>query len=384
MGRRNVLVDGGTCTGKTAVASELQRRGHHVVHGDRELAYQGDPRTGEPVEGVTGLAVHDHHLWRAERVRALAADDQAEVTFFCGGCRNSAAFLDVFDEVVVLQVDRDTLALRLDQRPTDEWGGQPAERELVLRLHRAEAPSPPGTALDATGAPRRRRRRGPAPGQDGQRRAGGLSTRQAYDAVAVDYARLLPDLSIEAPLDRAVLAAFAELLAPDPTALVADVGCGTGRLTAHLHGRGLRTVGLDLSPGMAAVARRTHDGLTFAAADAAALPLRTGALGGLVAWYSLIHLPTGSLPGVFAEFARVTRPGALVLVAFQSGDGERVVRDASYGRAVPLTYWRHRLEDVASALGEAGFRPFATVTRAAVLGFESTPQAALLVHREAR
>lgn len=381
MGRRNVLVDGGSCTGKTAVATELQRRGHHVVHGDRELAYQGDPRTGEPVDGVTGLAVHDHHLWRVDRVRALAADQQAEVTFFCGGCRNSAAFLDVFDEVVVLQVDGDTLVRRLDQRPADEWGAQPAERELVLRLHREQAPPAPGTAVDAT-APLedvvdevlRRARTGP-------RRPGGLSTRQAYDAVAVDYARLLPDLSVEAPLDRAVLAAFAEGLAPDPTALVADVGCGTGRLTAHLHDRGLRMIGLDLSPGMAAVARRTHEGLPFAAADAAALPLRTGALGGLVAWYSLIHLPTGSLPGVFTEFARVTRPGALVLVAFQSGDGERVDREVSYGEPVPLTYHRHRVEVVAEALADAGFAPYGTVRREAVLSFETTPQAALLVTR---
>ena len=35
-------------------------------------------------------------------------------------------------------------------------------------------------------------------------------TRNAFNAVAADYARLLPDLRAEAPLDRAVLTAFVE------------------------------------------------------------------------------------------------------------------------------------------------------------------------------
>lgn len=59
MGRRNFLIEGGSGTGKTSVCEELARRGYQVVHGDRELAYQGDPETGAPMEDVTGLAVHD-------------------------------------------------------------------------------------------------------------------------------------------------------------------------------------------------------------------------------------------------------------------------------------------------------------------------------------
>ena len=40
------------------------------------------------------------------------------------------------------------------------------------------------------------------------------------------------------PWDRAVLAAFAELVQAGPEGPVADVGCGTGEVTAHLHGLG--------------------------------------------------------------------------------------------------------------------------------------------------
>jgi hypothetical protein len=151
VGRRNYLVEGGSGAGKTSVCEELRRRGYHAVNGDRELAYQGDPATGEPREGVAGLAVHDHHLWSVDRVKALAADRDQAVTFFCGGSRNLAQFIDLFDGVFVLEVDLDTLNRRLDGRPEDEWGGRRSERELIVRLHRTREEIPArGTPIDGT------------------------------------------------------------------------------------------------------------------------------------------------------------------------------------------------------------------------------------------
>ncbi|WP_322410666.1 nucleoside kinase [Microbacterium invictum] len=102
---------------------------------------------------VTGLAVHAHHLWRADQVRALADDSRAPVTFFCGGSRNVDEFIDVFDAVFVLDVDLPTLRRRLDSRPADECGGagRVEERELIERLHLSgnDVPSE-GVHIDAT------------------------------------------------------------------------------------------------------------------------------------------------------------------------------------------------------------------------------------------
>lgn len=148
MGIRNYLVEGVSGTGKTSVCRELQRRGFHAVNGDTDLAYQGDPDTGEPISGAPS---HWHHIWSVERVRKLVADRSDEVTFFCGGSRNFTHFLDLFDGVLVLEVDRKTLEQRLDRRGPDEFGGQEEERELVLRLHRTGDDSPRGgTSIDAT------------------------------------------------------------------------------------------------------------------------------------------------------------------------------------------------------------------------------------------
>lgn len=146
MGRRNYLVEGVSGTGKTSVCDELQDRGYQAIHGDRELAYQGDPDTGVAVEG----GGHEHHLWRVEKVRALVADQDEPVTFFCGGSRNFPDFLDLFDGVFVLEVDRDTLRRRLERRPEDEFGGRPSERRFIERLHGSGEDTPDGVVIDAT------------------------------------------------------------------------------------------------------------------------------------------------------------------------------------------------------------------------------------------
>lgn len=159
---------------------------------------------------------------------------------------------------------------------------------------------------------------------------------------------------------------------------MAEVGCGTGRVTRHLQDAGLRVVGLDLSPGMLRAARAVRPGLALVAAHAGALPLRSASVEAVVAWYSLIHLPTVALGPVLAELARVLRPGAPLLLACPCGDGERVDRTTSYERQVPLTYYRHRVQDVVAAVEGAGFTVTAQVNRAAALSFESTPQAILV------
>jgi len=113
-------------TGKTSVCDELQRRGYHAINGDRELAYQGDPETGEPTDGCG----HEYHIWHVDEVHALVANQDEPVTFFCGGSRSFSKFIDLFEGVFVLEVDLDTLNRRLDARPSGEWGGGvPTERE---------------------------------------------------------------------------------------------------------------------------------------------------------------------------------------------------------------------------------------------------------------
>ncbi len=147
MGIRNYLIEGVSGTGKTSVCNELQRRGYHAIHGDRELAYQGDPETGTPTDSAT----HENHIWHVDKVKALVANQDEAITFFCGGSRNFSKFIDLFDGVFVLEVDLNTLNQRLDERPENEWGRKKTERELIARLHQTREDIPKnGIIIDAT------------------------------------------------------------------------------------------------------------------------------------------------------------------------------------------------------------------------------------------
>lgn len=131
MGIRNYLVEGVSGTGKTTVCDELNRRGIQAIHGDRVLAYQGDPVTGAPTPG----ARHEHHIWDLAKVRALIEDRSRPMTFLCGGSRNFTRFIDLLDGVFLLDVDADTLDRRLRTRGADEFGATEEQRALVHRLH---------------------------------------------------------------------------------------------------------------------------------------------------------------------------------------------------------------------------------------------------------
>jgi thymidylate kinase len=147
MGIRNYLIEGVSCTGKTTVCHELRERGYHAINGDTDLAYQGDPASGEPIAGHA----HEHHIWDVGKVKALVADKTHDTSFFCGGLRNFTQFIQLFDRVFILEIDLDTLNWRLAGRPEDEWGGKPAERQLVRRLHATGEDLPKGAVpIDAT------------------------------------------------------------------------------------------------------------------------------------------------------------------------------------------------------------------------------------------
>lgn len=200
------------------------------------------------------------------------------------------------------------------------------------------------------------------------------ATRATYDTVAESYARLLPDVSAETPRDLAMLAAFAGRVgARGP---VADLGCGAGRMTAHLRSLGVTAFGLDLSPGMVQVARRTHPGLRFGVASLTGLPLRDRSVAGVLAWYSVIHTPPELLPVVVAEFARVLVPDGRLLLGFHVGDGRRDMTTA-YGHAVSCDAYLLRPEHVAGLLERTGFTLEDRLVRAPE-NRERRPQASLL------
>ena len=206
--------------------------------------------------------------------------------------------------------------------------------------------------------------------------------RTTYDAVAESYTRLLPDASFEAPTDHGMIEAFVTHVTEGTARSVVDAGCGTGRMTGLLASQGVDVSGIDVSAGMISVARRTYPELSFGVAELADLPYADGQLGGVFAWYSIIHTPPEDLPRVFAEFFRVLAPGGHAMLSFQVGEGHRHLSRA-YGHDVSMVSYLFTPEIIAGHLADAGFSVIAQMTRQARTQ-ETTPQAVLLAHRPAK
>ena len=189
------------------------------------------------------------------------------------------------------------------------------------------------------------------------------ATRAYYDTVAEEYAARVPGLFAQDGPGRALIGAFAEEVRADGGLPVADVGCGPGHVTAHLAGLGLDAHGVDVSSRMVELARHRHPDLRFETGEMDALALPDSGLGGIVAWWSILHTPPDRLPALFAEFHRVLAPGGRLLLGFHAGNGEPYTAEK---RAGGFAYAIHLLapDDVVRQLAGAGFAVTARLTTA--------------------
>lgn len=199
----------------------------------------------------------------------------------------------------------------------------------------------------------------------------GLGSGDALAAITPAYVRALFDgyaprfekhlvghLSYRGP--ELIMAALDAL--PDTPArfeTVLDLGCGTGLMGRALAGRVGQLAGVDLSPAMLALARRTGLYARLAEGELTSFlseePQASADL--VIAADVLIYLP--DLVPVFASIERVIRAGALAVVSIQSHDGEGVVLGAdgrfAHGDAhLRAAAERSRLDLV--AMPEAGIR----------------------------
>ena len=125
-------------------------------------------------------------------------------------------------------------------------------------------------------------------------------------------------------------AATARFVAARTRGPVLELGSGTGRLAGPLRAAGVAVVGLDASTSMLARSVARHPEVPVLAADMAELPIRPGALGGvLVAFNTLFNLPTAAAQRRCLTQARVALApdGVLVVEAFVPGDGASEASD---------------------------------------------------------
>jgi len=196
------------------------------------------------------------------------------------------------------------------------------------------------------------------------------TTQAGYDAVAEEYAeRFFGELATK-PLDRALLECLIELTSG--VGMIADIGCGPGQIARYLADHGAQAMGIDLSPEMVKLAQQLSPDIPFRQGDMLALDFGANSLGGIAAFYSVIHAPPEQIPQVMREFYRVLRLGGLALLAFHIGDEVRHL-DEWWEKPVSLDFHFYQPETLAQCLEEAGFRIEAKIERAPYAGSVEHP-----------
>jgi malonyl-CoA O-methyltransferase len=180
-------------------------------------------------------------------------------------------------------------------------------------------------------------------------------------AMATAFDRAAGHYDAAAQLQRAVRAELLDRigyfqLAP---ATVLDLGAGTGAASVELRRRFRRAhvIALDIAPGMLRAARRRQwpwRRFACVCADAHALPLRSGSVDLL---FSSLMLQWSDRPDrVFAECARVLRPGGLLLFSSFGPDTLKELRDAwAAVDPAPRVSVFADMPDLAAALQHARF-----------------------------
>ena len=134
--------------------------------------------------------------------------------------------------------------------------------------------------------------------------------------------------------------------------VVLDLGCGAGLITAELTTRA-RVVGVDISTGQLALARRNAAAASLVRADMTEVAFAPGAFDAVVAFWTLIHVPRVAHPSLLARIHAWLKPGGLFAGTLGRGDNPADLVPDFYGASM---YWSHfDAETNRTLLREAGF-----------------------------
>lgn len=139
-----VWVTGNSGTGKSTVCEFLKSAGQLAFDADWEgYSHWVDPAGGgvvaDPPYPVPAGWL-DRFAWKIDRakVEALAARTRDETAFLCGSAENEEEVLDLFDLVVCLVIDNETLLNRLQTRTTNAFGQHSEELAAALQWNDGE------------------------------------------------------------------------------------------------------------------------------------------------------------------------------------------------------------------------------------------------------
>ncbi len=178
----------------------------------------------------------------------------------------------------------------------------------------------------------------------------------SYDRMAERYLRW--SLSIDDDARRLMTSKLVSLLPPG--ARVLDLGCGAGVPTTRELAARFTVTGIDISARQIELARENVPDATFIRGDFSEADFAPASFDGVVALYSIIHLPRERHDDLFSRIARWLAPGGLFL-AVLAGEDSPGWRGEWLGE--PMFFSGHDAETSLRLLAAAGFDLLETQVR---------------------
>jgi len=170
--------------------------------------------------------------------------------------------------------------------------------------------------------------------------------RKGYDEIAEEYQakRHIFD-NVE------VLEEFSSYLPSN--ARILDAGCGAGVPCGRLLVQaGFEVVGVDFSSSMLRLAKKSVPEANLIKEDMTRLGFRDNAFDGLVALYSIIHVPREMHASLYQSFHRILKPDGIMLICIGSDEWEG--EDEYFGARM---FWsEHSLEEALQMVKNAGIQ----------------------------
>ncbi len=181
-----------------------------------------------------------------------------------------------------------------------------------------------------------------------------------YDTVAREYAEKFCDEHEKKPKDREILCRFSqEVTGMKP---IWDFGCGPGQTTDFLRNLGTEISGLDLSENLIEQANMIHPCITFRKGNILDLDFENNSIGGIVAFYAIVHFSQTQLKKAFREIFRVLQPGGVFLFTYHIGE-ETIQLDEFLGKVVEINFMFFKTDFIFICLRNAGFDDIEIIER---------------------
>jgi len=200
-----------------------------------------------------------------------------------------------------------------------------------------------------------------------------------YDTVAKEYAETFSGEHEKKPKDQEILHRFSQEIGDRRP--VWDFGCGPGQTTKYLKDLGVDISGVDLSARILEQARTIHPEIHFQKGNILELQFDDDAIGGIVAFYAIVHFTEEQVEIAFREVFRVLQPDGLFLFTYHIGH-DTIRIEEFLGRKTDIDFMFFATDFIYSCLKKIGFIKIEIIEREPYPGVEYESRRAYVFARK--